>query len=77
MPSSSTAARVLVPGRAMPIASMHVLMVLAVNIPLHVPEPGHALHSMALKSSMSMIFCDSAPSASNGLRCPIEDQLPS
>lgn len=41
---------------------MQVDMVLAVNMPLHVPEPGHEWHSTPWSSSMSMLpgekICD-------------------
>jgi len=53
--SAATAGVVLVMGSAMPRASMHVDMVLAVNMPLHVPEPGHEWHSTPCNSSMSIL----------------------
>ena len=39
------------PGRDMPITSMLVDMVFAVNSPPHEPSPGQATHSSAVRSS--------------------------
>ncbi len=49
----------------MPMASKAELMVLAVYMPPHEPEPGQAFCSMALKSSSDRRPAVNSPTASN------------
>ena len=65
--SSSSAAMVDEPGRLMPIASIALLMVLAVYIPPHEPLPAHARRSISRKSASLSVPAPCSPTASNTL----------
>ena len=71
--SASSAAMVDEYGRLIPIASIALDMVLAVNIPPHEPAPGQALRSIAASSSSVILpaACSpTAPAASPAARRP-------
>ena len=55
------------PGNAIPIASIRVFMLFAVNIPLQLPPLGHALHSMSVSWASLMSPFSNLPTASNAV----------
>ena len=65
--SSWTLAIVLEPGRLMPSASIAELMVLAVYMPPHEPEPGIARRSISPRSCSLKVPAVNWPTASNTL----------
>ncbi len=55
------------PGSAMPMTSARQFIELAVNMPEHEPQVGHALHSMAARPSSSSLPAWCRPTASKTL----------